>query len=602
MYKNGEEAHMDNNSEHFSPKANNSILSIIKKFVLLILLPIILSWIIYFSFINYYYAQNTFSSNESYIRTSASQLKFILKSTDSLCNSLQSSPDILNYLTSYNRKADMLYLLISSISNYKTNLLRGNSVVSSIKIYSQKTELLYSDPFYSYDEIPLSEEERQMLDETSYSDTFWVISSESSKDKYPVLYAYRRLYSYTSTGTIGYVELKINKELSDSFLAQFDSFASAQSGTTALSQRNHLIYGTVSERLKGKWGTLTIKQSGNYESFINIFKGKYEIYENYPELNATIIIAGELAGLMHFTLANPLTVLFVVIAIVIFLSTVFYHIISSLSKQIMHFSNHIMNSAPNRLKPYETNDIKLYNEIRILANSYNNLIQTNTTLVSKVNMMELLNRDARFQALQNQIRPHFLYGTLENIRMLALQNHDRQTADMIYSLASILRHTLYVKEKAVDLKDELEVVDHYIKIQQLRFGERLKYQCNIDPRLINMMIPSFLLQPLVENAVHYGASQTYDNCEISLCGFIKDDLTVFRVSNTGTLISSDRLEVVNKYLSGDISSEDFQGNGHGIALSNIKERLSYYYADQTKIYLTVTDKQTIVTISIKQEV
>lgn len=129
----------------------------------------------------------------------------------------------------------MLYLLISSISNYKTNLLRGNSVVSSIKIYSQKTELLYSDPFYSYDEIPLSEEERQMLDETSYSDTFWVISSESSKDKYPVLYAYRRLYSYTSTGTIGYVELKINKELSDSFLAQFDSFASAQSGTTALS-------------------------------------------------------------------------------------------------------------------------------------------------------------------------------------------------------------------------------------------------------------------------------------------------------------------------------------------------------------------------------
>ena len=130
---------MDNNSEHFSPKANNSILSIIKKFVLLILVPIILSWIIYFSFINYYYAQNTFSSNESYIRTSASQLKFILKSTDSLCNSLQSSPDILNYLTQYNRKADMLYLLISSISNYKTNLLRGNSVVSSIKIYSQKT-------------------------------------------------------------------------------------------------------------------------------------------------------------------------------------------------------------------------------------------------------------------------------------------------------------------------------------------------------------------------------------------------------------------------------------------------------------------------------
>ena len=94
---------MDNNSEHFSLKANNSILSIIKKFVLLILVPIILSWIIYFSFINYYYAQNTFSSNESYIRTSASQLKFILKSTDSLCNSLQSSPDILNYLTQYNR-------------------------------------------------------------------------------------------------------------------------------------------------------------------------------------------------------------------------------------------------------------------------------------------------------------------------------------------------------------------------------------------------------------------------------------------------------------------------------------------------------------------
>ena len=87
--------------------------------------------------------------------------------------------------------------------------------------------------------------------------------------------------------------------------------------------------------------------------------------------------------------------------------------------------------------------------------------------------MELLSQNARYQALQGQIHPHFIYGTLEAIRMTALQNKDREVASMIFSLSALIRYSISISPKAVTLKDEVEIASHYLNIQKIRFDERL---------------------------------------------------------------------------------------------------------------------------------
>ena len=199
----------------------------------------------------------------------------------------------------------------------------------------------------------------------------------------------------------------------------------------------------------------------------------------------------------------------------------FFSNINDLSRQILDFSSYIRKSNPDDLTLYPETYEKYkqqYEELHHLIHSYNNLIKENSTLMSKVRKMELLSQDARYQALQAQIHPHFIYGTLENIRMLALQNRDKDVADMIFSLSALIRQSLSISSKAVSLEDEIEISAHYLKIQKFRFGERLTYSFQMDPALYKIPLPSFILQPILENAIIYGVSNTFDCCELKVSG------------------------------------------------------------------------------------
>ncbi|HYE26463.1 MAG TPA: histidine kinase [Clostridia bacterium] len=192
-------------------------------------------------------------------------------------------------------------------------------------------------------------------------------------------------------------------------------------------------------------------------------------------------------------------------------------------------------------------------------------VLNNTRIEMKLEEQERLLLHARMEALQSQINPHFLFNTLNSVSSLV--RFDPDTArTMIVKLANILRRLLRKGDSFVQLREELEFIDDYLDIEVVRFGpEKLKVVKELDPATLETMVPSVILQPLVENAVKHGLSPKVEGGTICLRSRISDGLLVIEVEDDGVGI-------------GEASS-----TGTGIGMANVRERLNVLYNDSARL-------------------
>jgi two-component sensor histidine kinase len=178
---------------------------------------------------------------------------------------------------------------------------------------------------------------------------------------------------------------------------------------------------------------------------------------------------------------------------------------------------------------------------------------------------------ANLQALKMQLQPHFLFNTLNAISSLIHEN-PRAADDMIGSLSHFLRTTLDVSsQNEVPLRKELEFVDRYLEIQQIRFGARLQIRRELDPSVMEALVPPLIFQPLVENAIRHGI----ESCETG------GTVTVRASQAAGTL----HLEICDD--GGGAGTAQLLKPGNGVGLSNTKARLQELYGDRHQFALTV---------------
>ncbi len=201
---------------------------------------------------------------------------------------------------------------------------------------------------------------------------------------------------------------------------------------------------------------------------------------------------------------------------------------------------------------------------------------------------QLLAQSAQLQMLRYQLNPHFLFNSLNSIR--ALVEEDRGKArDMITELAELLRYSLTSQKNGdVPLSTELEAIQHYFAIEEKRFEDNLKVEYAIDPLAEDFPVPSFLLHPLVENAVKYGMHTSSMPLRISITAEVsEEDLTV-RVVNSGTWVKPER------------RSPDTR-TGTGTGLRNIQQRLENAFAGKYHFETTETARGVEALIRIKRD-
>jgi two-component system LytT family sensor kinase len=201
-------------------------------------------------------------------------------------------------------------------------------------------------------------------------------------------------------------------------------------------------------------------------------------------------------------------------------------------------------------------ELKIFNSVRIQI---------------KLEEQERLLLHARMEALQNQINPHFLFNTLNSISSLV--RFDPDTArDMISKLATILRRLLNSTDSFVPLSDEVEFIDNYLDIEVVRFGkDKLQVLKDLAPESLEVMVPSMILQPLVENSIKHGLASKVEGGSIQLRSRISQFTLVIEVEDDGVGMAAEP------------PREREESRGSGIGMANVSERLQVLYGDAAQM-------------------
>ena len=210
-------------------------------------------------------------------------------------------------------------------------------------------------------------------------------------------------------------------------------------------------------------------------------------------------------------------------------------------------------------------------------------IWNNVRLERKLAEQEVLVVRARLQALSSQINPHFLFNTLNSIAS-ATRTNPEVARRLIRKLSSILRKLLEEQEHFVPLKEELEFIDSYLDIESVRFGAgKLVVEKDVAENTLNTLVPSMIIQPLVENAVKHGISTRLEGGRIVIRTRRGMGAVIIEIEDNG----------------GGLPQGERAAEGHGIGIANVNERLSVIYGEQCKIELvSATHEGTVARIEI----
>jgi len=255
-----------------------------------------------------------------------------------------------------------------------------------------------------------------------------------------------------------------------------------------------------------------------------------------------------------------------VIAIVAF---VFSFLLSeTLSNPIMRLRKMAADWTNGMIHPSE-NDPPT-DEIGAIGQTFQKITGENRALNEELIRVQLKEREAELRALQAQIKPHFLYNTLDSMYWMAELENNHEVAKMAVALSETFKLSLNNGKDMIPVSKELEHIKHYLTIQNLRFNYRFMYVEEVDPLLLDKEILKLLLQPLVENSIYHGLEPKVGKGTITLTGRIEEGWVIFTVEDDGV----------------GIADLDVTRTGYG--MQNVRERLFLCYGEESE--LTVTSK------------
>jgi two-component system LytT family sensor kinase len=196
-------------------------------------------------------------------------------------------------------------------------------------------------------------------------------------------------------------------------------------------------------------------------------------------------------------------------------------------------------------------------------------VWNNTRNERKLEQQERLLSEARLAALTSQINPHFLFNTLNSVSSL-IRTDPNQARVMVVRLSKVLRRLLRKHENFTTLREELTFIDDYLSIEVVRFGDKLRFEKDIAPDALDMLIPSMLLQPLVENSIKHGLSSKVEGGSIRIAAHRSGSRLNLVVEDDGVGIPESKL---NKLLDS------------GIGVTNVNERLKVLFGGEYRMWV-----------------
>ncbi|RCX16599.1 two-component system sensor histidine kinase YesM [Anaerobacterium chartisolvens] len=330
-------------------------------------------------------------------------------------------------------------------------------------------------------------------------------------------------------------------------------------------------------------------ESGDTERIVSINNERYFIYKlDVAEMGWKIIICSSLSHLSYGTRTlNIVYVVFIGITILLFiLGSVFTaNLITSPIKKLINSMQGVTRGVFKRVSYNTGND-----EIGELKNNYNLMIIEINNLIIKLVDEEKQKMKLELGMLNEQIKPHFLYNTLDSIAFLALSDNNTGVYESLNALAGFYRMSLSKGSETISLSDEVKLVKNYLTLQKLRYGEIITDEYNIEGNAMQIKILRNILQPLVENSIYHGIRPGGEAGVIKISAYTTPEYLFISVEDDGIGMDSSEIQ--------SIASGKLEQNQASFGLRGTIRRLSIHYGTDD-IYTVESEKYAGTKITLK---
>lgn len=557
-------------------KKNNLRIKLLSSYVILVLLPFLISTFVLsstsssnirtntLSYINLFVEQ--ISSNiDSYIGE-LDRMTRIITLDSSMCNILtepSGNDAVSNYLNSQHLENEILKMTTQQPSIRNITFIGVNGMIYSGTSNSITDTDLFFDITHADD---IDEQDSNIYLSSAHIPSYLLVDYHQNTE--PVFTLTRPLYTYNKQ-KIGSVVLIITCENLLNAININPSLLENGARIVVTNKDNKIVADTsenfVPENLSDK--TYMVLDNSDQNDTKNLF-----FSDDSGSLTSTVIISKNqlFKSTLDFNRASIFLVL-ILIGLIILLSFYFSYRLVRPIKLLENAANECAQGNYSIRIPIVSQD-----EIGNLCLKFNFMTEQIQNLLDRVYQYQLSTKQAQLEALQNQISPHFLHNTLDIIRMKALINKDKEVAKMVETLAKLFRITLDRNSNIVTIKDELEHVETYLTIQNMRFNNRYHFVKNVPDELLKCSIIKLTLQPLVENSIKHGFSQTFDDEMIEIQIESSGHDLIIQVRDNGIGIDENNIRrIYDKLEHLDTLENNTLHNSIGIV--NISDRIRLEY-------------------------
>ncbi|NBC69995.1 cache domain-containing sensor histidine kinase [Paenibacillus sacheonensis] len=240
--------------------------------------------------------------------------------------------------------------------------------------------------------------------------------------------------------------------------------------------------------------------------------------------------------------------------------------------------------------------IKNKDEVGVLGLHFNRMLRRIKDLIDEIYVIQNRKKEAELEALQSQINPHFIYNTLETIRMKALLNDDTEVSDMTFILGKLMQYSINRGKETVTVQEELQHLDNYLNLLKYRFKNQFQWEAQLPPDVLRYDVLKLTFQPIVENAILHGLEGKKVKVHIRVFAKIAGERLHIYIQDEGNGIPPDILQHLQLYIGGQTEETAMKS---GIGLKNINERIKLYYGEAYGVSIdSRIGEGTIVTLAL----
>lgn len=461
------------------------------------------------------------------------------------------------------------------IGSFLTGTVENNPVLYTVRVYAKNDDVQELMPILykssRMDNMSWSRETPVIGWHFSYYDTSFKSLTENSDVPLLGLVSPINDFSY---GTVGFVEAAV--EMRTMFPGMYDAGGNDEGWSFYASKDGNIYFGTNKPDYASSVTDEISTDSRIWkESLMERIRidGRELLFFSIPleKMNGSYIAVQDITGIIN-EVHRKRNVFFMMLGLVL-IAMVF--VVSGMVHRMLGRLYSIVLS----MRKIRQGDLKVRtavrgtDEIGELAVQFNRMLDRIEELTEENVQREILAKNAGIRSLQNQINAHFIYNVLESIKMLAEMDEEYQISDSITSLGKLLRYSMRWESGTVALREELEYIENYLALMNLRNDFSVILATNIPDELLMQEIPKMSLQPIVENSVLHGITPIGEDASIYIKAWEEGNDVFIELSDNGTGMSGEELLRLNKRLKGVVETEEPAHKGHGVGIKNVADRI-----------------------------